>query len=77
MLVYEGTIGKTVIDIRFDSSKLPVALEAEKQVKETLVSDILLKTEHAEVVISREANPQLRQSIFPISSRVESKAINT
>ena len=38
MLVYEGTISETVIDISYDSAKLHVAVESEERMKETLVS---------------------------------------
>lgn len=36
LLVYEGTISMTVIDISYDSAKLHIASGAEKRVKETL-----------------------------------------
>lgn len=81
LLVYEGTISKTVIDISYDSAKLHIVLEAEKRVKETLFwtggwNQNMLKLLYWECKkLSRLT--AVNSYVFPISSGVKSKAMNT
>lgn len=81
LLVYEGTISYTVIDISYDSAKLHIAQEAEKRVKETLVWTggwiqnmlKLLYWECEKLGLATTVNSY----VFPIFSGVKSKAMNT
>jgi len=80
LLVHEGTLGKTVIDISYDSAKLHIAQEAEQRVKQTLVctgvwdQNILRLYWECETLALATA---VNSYIFTIFSGVKNKAMNT
>lgn len=76
MLVYEGAISNTVMDISYDSAKLHIAREAERRAKEKEMRQ--RSAEHAEAVRRMQETVQASafiRSTSAFSSSVQAEAV--